>query len=342
MKKTAITFIVLMLAATCSAAAQRIIEKQWQGSILKIAVPEVWNKKALLLAHGYRPPDLPLTADFDVDNVFYGTLIQNGWLVASTSYRKNGIAYVEGIADMGLLRDFVIQQYGMPDEFFLLGESMGGAIAITLAEKHYQGYAGVLCIDPAIRKELAFTRKPMIPILFLCNQNEIEPVTGYIAALIPDAATPAQWRVLRDGHVNVNPEERLAAFSALVQYEAGTPIDLDRNILIIPENHPSKALFADGGAYTEIIRVHPKYGNLDTAVVPADFRKLGIHKGDQFTVAFKDTRVRVFFGTTFGDVEKGAWIAFFKEDGRLKIARNHASAVDTLKCRLADKVFIAR
>ena len=75
---------------------------------------------------------------------------------------------------------------------------------------------------------------------------------------------------------------------------------------------------------------------------PADFQKLNIKKGDRFTVQFGDKKARVLLGTTFGDVPKGEWIAFFKEDGLLKIARNFDIAVKILGCKEGDMVFITR
>ena len=344
MKKIKIFIIVLLtFSINCFAADDiKLYRGELEGSKILIAEPTTWNKQVLILAHGYREPDLPLTADFEYGNVFFKTLVDNGWLVASTSYRINGIAYKEGLEDVGILKDFIIETYGKPDHIFIQGESMGGSISITLCEKYPEGYTGALCIDPAIREKLNFTHDPRIPILFLCNQNEADQVSGYLDKLDQHAVTPAQWIVKRDGHVNVNAEERQEAFAALVDYAAGKSIAMKQDILIIPKDKPSTALFKDNGLYSKIIRVHPKYGNLDTEVVPEDFEKLGIKKGDTFTVQFENNKATVFLGTTFGDVSRGEWIAFFKEDGRLKIARNFDNAVKALKCKEGDLVFISK
>lgn len=344
MKKISILlFVILALAAASFAEAEtRIFRTELQGSKIVIAEPETWNNKVLILAHGYREPDLPLTADFEYSNVFFKTLVDKGWMIASTSYRINGIAYAEGLEDVGILKNFIIDQYGKPDGIFLHGESMGGSISITLAESYHQDYAGALCIDPAIREQLNFTRKPMIPVLFLSNQNEADQVKGYLDKLDKEAVSPAWWIVKRDGHLNVNPLEHLEAFTALVDYADGKSIAMTKDILIIPQDKPSVALFKNGGIYSRITRVHPKFGNLDTEVIPADFQKLDIKKGDTFTVQFGDKKARVLLGTTFGDVPKGEWIAFFKEDGLLKIARNFDSAVKVLGCKEGDMVFISK
>jgi hypothetical protein len=336
-------FIFLLPAVTCfSEDETKIFRTDLQGSKILITEPETWNKNVLILAHGYREPHLPLTADFEYDNIFFKTLINKGWMIASTSYRVNGIAYIEGLEDIEILKDFIIEKYGKPNKLFLHGESMGGSICITLSERHHQDYAGALCIDPAIREQLNFTHKPMIPILFLSNLNEVDQIKGYVDKLAKDAVMPAHWVVKRTGHLNINPGEHLEAFTSLVDYTAGKSITMTKHILIIPQDKPSRAVFKDNGLFSKVTRVHPKYGNLDTQIIPADFQKLNIKKGNRFTVQFGDKKVWVLLGTTFGDVPKGEWIAFFKEDGLLKIARNFDSAVKILGCKEGDMVFIAK
>jgi hypothetical protein len=319
----------------------KLYQGDLKGSKILVAEPARWNKNVLILAHEYREPDTPLTAEFKYENKFFSTLIQEGWLIASTSYRKNGIAYKEGIEDVGLLRQFVLEKYGKPEKIFLRGASMGGAIALTLAEKQPGDYAGALCVDPAIREELGFSRKPMIPVLFLSNQNEAEAVKGYLDHLDQEAVKPAHWIVKRDGHLNVNAEEDLEAFKALVAYELGRHIAMENRILFIPEDKPSLAQFRDGGAYTKITRIHPKYGNLDTEFTPSDAERIGLKKGEPFTLRFGDKQFKVLLGATFSDVPKGEWIAFFQQDGLLKIARNFESAAALLGCKVGEMIFLA-
>ena len=342
MKKIALLLVLLFHFTLFSYANQDVMlfQGEWKGSKILIAEPMQWNKHLLILAHEYRKSDTPLTAEFEYDNKFFKPLIDQGWMIASTSYRINGIAFTEGYEDVGFLRTFVVEKYGRPDKIFVRGQSMGGSIAVWIAEKQPGDYTGVLSIDPAIRKALKFTREPAIPILFLCNQNEVEPVKGYIAGIGREAVKPALWIVQRDGHLNINPEEKAAAFDALVDFAAGKPISMEHEILMIPEDKLSTAEFKDGGAYSKVIRIHPTYGNVDTEFTPADLEKLGIAKGEIFTVGFGDKKYKVLLGTTFKDVPKGEWIAFFKEDGLLKIARNFDSAVDLLGCKEGDKIFI--
>ncbi|MBA3031231.1 MAG: hypothetical protein FP816_20785 [Desulfobacteraceae bacterium] len=349
MKESAMKKLFFLILIICSFTPRaygenevKLFRGELEGAKILIAEPAPWNKKLLILAHEYREPDTALTADFDTNSRFYKTLLNEGWMIGSTSYRKNGIAYKEGLEDVGLLRKYIIKTYGAPDKIFIRGASMGGAIAITLCEKHSAEYAGALIIDPAIREELGFSLKPMIPILFLSNQKEADAVKGYAADLKMDAVKPAHWVVKRDGHLNVNAEEELAAFKALVEYAGGKDIAMEQSLLIIPKDKPSLAVFADGGAYTKITRVHPKYGNLDTEFTPGDAAGIGLEKGKPFTVIFAEKKYKVLLGTSFGDVSKGEWIAFFQQDGLLKIARNFESAAALLGCKDGDILLITK
>jgi len=341
------TFLLLYCCFSFAEAVERY-QGELNGSKIFIAIPENWNKCLLILAHGGTEGRLSLSGDFDHEKKLYKTLLNEGWMIASTSYRKTGAIFYEAIEDIGYLREHVIKTYGQPLKIFIDGHSMGGAIGTLIAENHFDKYTGLLLIDPALSDrivnayKLKLVYKPMIPILFLCNKDEIAASQAYLDKLEQNAVMPAFWIVKRDGHVNVNDEEELLAFRALVDYANQKPIAMKKELLIIPQDKLSVALFKDGGAYSKVIRIHPNYGNIDTELVPSDIEKLGIKKGDTFIVKFGEKAFNVYLGITFGDVPKGEWIAFFKEDGLLKIARNHDSAVKLLNCKEGDMVFVKK
>lgn len=331
-----------------SAQAGEIHKGELKGSKVFIALPEEWNKQLLILAHGGTEGRLSLSGDFDPQKKFYKILLDEGWMIASTSYRRKGVILYDAIEDIGYLREHVIQTYGKPEQIFIDGHSMGGAIGVLIAENHFDQYTGLLLIDPALSErflnayKLKLNYTPRIPIVYLCNQDEADATQSYLDRLDKNAISPGYWIVKRDGHVNVNDEEELMALRALVDYANHKPIAMKRELLIIPQDQPSVALFKDGGVYSKVIRIHPKWGNVDTELVPSDAEKLGIHEGDTFVLQFEKKAFKIYLGTTFGDVPRGEWIAFFKEDGRLKIARNHDSAVKLLGCKEGDSVFIKK
>ena len=349
-KVNSIIICTFMLLLSCFSFVEAIdtFQGELKGSKIFIAIPDDWNKHLLILAHGGAEGRLSLSGDFDYEKKYYKTLLNEGWMIASTSYRRNGIIIYEAIEDIGYLREYVIKTYGKPIRIFIDGHSMGGAIGTLIAENYHDQYDGLLLIDPALsesitsRYQLKMNYTPRIPILYLCNQDEAAATQGYLDKLDKNAVIPGFWIVKRDGHVNVNDEEELLAFKAMVDYANQKPITMKRELLIIPSDKPSVAVFKDGGAYSKVIRVHPKYGNIDTELVPSDIEKLGINKGDTFTVHFEKKSFKIYLGITFSDVSKGEWIAFFKEDGLLKIARNHDSAAKLLGCKEGNMVFIKK
>ena len=102
----------------------------------------------------------------------------------------------------------------------------------------------------------------------------------------------------------------------------------------------SVADFKDRGAYGTVIRVEPPFGNVQTSFVESDLRSLGIAPGTPFQLRCRQNTFDVLLGQNFGDVPRGEWVAFLSPEGTLTLARNLASAAESLKCEPGDTVFI--
>ena len=60
-----------------------------------------------------------------------------------------------------------------------------------------------------------------MPLLFLSNQNELNAANAYVTTRLPGQVRPVEpalLRVSRDGHVNVNQQERLIALRSLIAW----------------------------------------------------------------------------------------------------------------------------
>lgn len=344
MKRTlALVLMLGILLGTCTTAlAIETYKAELQQSRIMVAVPDNWNKNLLILAHGYRPEDAPLYADFSVDESYFKTLLDAGWLIASTSYRKNGLIIDEAVDDLNLLREYIIKKYGRPDMIFVDGRSMGGSIGIILSERYHDKYDGILSIDPAIKEWLHVNYKPLVPIIFLCNRDEAPPVRDYLEKVNKDAVKPGLWIVRRDGHVNVNNDEELAALKAVVEYSHNRPVEMSKTFIIDYRYRPSGAIFNGSSASAKVMAINPEWGNIDTGFVYPDLEKLGISKGARFTVQFKEKRFKVMMAGTYDDVPKGEWVAFLTPEGFLRIARNLDSAVKLLGCKPGDNILIRK
>src|SRR5450432_3502593 len=86
------------------------------GANFAIAHPSGdWNHRVLLLAHGYRPPTAPLIADLHPERASIKAALDEGWIVATTSYRRNGLVVEDAIADLDTLRAYIVAAYGQVD-----------------------------------------------------------------------------------------------------------------------------------------------------------------------------------------------------------------------------------
>jgi pimeloyl-ACP methyl ester carboxylesterase len=118
------------------------------AALSRICVPASgWNGALLVYAHGYVAPTLPVAID---DPAFGGTplssIIQSlGYAFATTSYRRNGLAILEGLDD---IRELVAAFPGVagqaPTRSYLIGFSEGGLISALLAERSPRLFSGVV------------------------------------------------------------------------------------------------------------------------------------------------------------------------------------------------------
>ena len=354
MVEVRIVHCLIALALTCLAPLEvagnetvAIDSGAVEGARYQIAIPRNHNGKLLLYAPGYRPKEQPLTANLGIATGMNAALLKDGWMLAITSYRRNGWIIDDAMVDLDNLYGIIASKYGPPKRTVVLGSSMGGQIVVRLAERSggepdYDGYISVCAAlgvaqEPDKRRLINFAPKGQI--LFLSNQDELADVTAYTIRSLASGFRPAIWGIVRDGHCNMLPGERLAAVLAMDAYlDTGELIPLhDATEYLEPP--ASVALHRDGWAYARIARMT---SSLDTEFVPEDFSRLGIEKGERFLFSYEGFTSEPFYGTTYSDVEKGDWIAFHLATGYLRIARNFANAAESVGCTAGDTVRISK
>jgi len=315
-----------------------------EGSKILIVSPGNWNKKLLILAHGHRAEKEDLHADFPYESMFFRTLLAEGWIVASTSYRRNGIIIEDAITDLNYLREFVIDKYGRPERTYMKGSSMGGIICLLIAENHPDRTDGILDECAPVPKELEVTHSPRVPMMFFTNQDEAPPVREYVSALAENAIKPGLWVVKREGHCNFNDEETLEAFRGMVALSENRPIEYSREFVVEKPERTSVAIFRDDRAYAKVTGFSPTYGNIYTEFVRSDLDRLGVEKGGMFAVGYLDKEYPIKLGSDYRDVPRGDWVAFFdaRADNLLKISRSFANARDQLGCTRGVRIYLKR
>lgn len=345
-------------AATPAAGVAGIETGEIKGAKYFIRKPAAWNRHLLLLAPGLRPESSPLEAEIPAGLLAYQTLVEEGWMVATTSYRRNGIAISDDIQDLDDLLAAITDKYSAPDRVLLEGESMGGLIGTLIAERPRERYSGVVAIDAALQMadpndRFTLSMHPRIPILFLTNQTDLGPPRAYATAKVApgDPATrPVIFLVQRNGHVNLNQQERLVALRALdrwvrdgVQSLPPPPANGDYfNATVTPPPHPSRVLVIKAGVsfQSKVTAIAPIYGNLTLDAQPADFAAIGLSPGFWFKVVAHGTTFRTFYGRDFGSVKKGEWVAYPDADGTFLLSRNLLNAAKSAEVKVGDPVLI--
>lgn len=321
-----------------------------------IARPAAWNGYLLLIAHGFREQSAPLVADLNPRRLAYRTLLDEGWIVAKTSYRRNGLIIRDAIADLENLRAYIAGTSGEPQLVILEGDSMGGAIVTLIAEQFSDHYQGAVAVGAALQARepggtLAFNLQPKIPLVFLTNQSELGGPRHYLAAPFDRPVPPVLLEVARDGHVNVNQRELLVAIRAVRTLIDGQPLTLpgvagapgwfDATQLPAPGASQVR-LLNDGGFEARVTEVSSISGNVTLNVQPLDLAQASIAPGTRFDLVAEGRTFRVVYGGDFTSVPRGGWVAFPDADGFLLLARNSANAATTAGLVEGDTVVIHR
>ena len=336
--------------------APAVVTGEIEGAKFTLVRPVFWNRGVLLLAHGLRDESAPLVADLNPAHLAYHTLVEEGWIVAKTSYRRNGLIIRDAVADLVNLRAFVSKTYGEPQRVILEGDSMGGAIVTLIAEQFPEGFNGAVAVDAALQVRergdpLAFNLQPQLPLVFLSTQDEVAAPRRYLVAPLERTVRPVLLTVAREGHVNVNQRERLAAIRALVSLIERRSVDLpradggpgfyDATQPVVPVTSQVR-LLNEGGFEARVVEVTAGFGNLLINVQPSDMVVADIAPGSWFELAAKDRTYRVLYGRDFTSVKRGEWVAFPNADGFFCVARNHDNAAATAGLKESDPLVIRR
>lgn len=357
MRRRAAFLCLFLLAGVLLNAAPRVERGEIGGALYALGIPDHWNGRLLLVAHGFRPEDQPLHAELHESKPPHATLLAEGWMVALTSYRRNGLILRDAIDDLSALREHIVLRHGAPTYTYLMGESMGGGIVTLIAEHFPDHFSGGVAIGAALEVReppptVGFTFQPKLPVLYLTNRSELSGPQRYVEAAAPAEKPPVIWPVARDGHVNVNAAEKLAALAAVVRWvEQGVPPRSGEDGTRAPQPGPSRVTWnPDASATGRVTEVHPVYGNLTLEFQPDDLARLTIEPNTWFALVAggapapgAESRViRVFRGSTFASVKRGEWVAFPDAEGWLTVAVNRGHAADLAGLRVGERVTLRR
>jgi pimeloyl-ACP methyl ester carboxylesterase len=327
-----------------------------EGAKFVIARPAQWSGCVLLLAHGFRDPNAPLVADLDPNHLACRTLLEEGWIVATTSYRRNGMIIRDAIADIENLRERIASTCGEPRRVLLEGDAMGGAIVTLIAEQFAGHYQGAVAVGPALQMRgakdpLPFNLQPQIPVVFLCTQNELDAPRKYLSAPYERQSSLLLLEVSRDGRLNVSQRERLLAIRtliALIEREpvtlptvAGGPDCFDATQEQVQVTSQVR-LLNEGGFEARVTDVTVIDGDLVLNAQPSDFSAADIAPGTRFEVVARGKSLNVLYGRASAGGPRGSWIAFPDADGFFRLICSGGDAATITGLGTGDPVVIRR
>src|SRR5437763_7431715 len=112
------------------------------GALYALFLPHAWNGRLVIFIHGLVDPARPLA--LPALGAAADTLAAHGNALAYSSFSENGWAVKDGAQRTHELGELFAARFGAPSHTYLYGQSMGGLIAVELAEAYPTQYAGVL------------------------------------------------------------------------------------------------------------------------------------------------------------------------------------------------------
>lgn len=113
------------------------------GAGYRIEVPDNWNGKLVMWAHGFRGTGLELTVE---SHPLRPLLIPEGYAWAASSYTANDYEVASGVRSTHQLVKHFSGLVGVPDQVLITGASMGGHVTAVSIEQYPQTYDGALPI----------------------------------------------------------------------------------------------------------------------------------------------------------------------------------------------------
>ncbi len=327
--------LVALLVSLGGVVSAEVTEGVLGESKYLVAAPEEWQGKVALLAHGFRPESHPLSAGFEVNGQFSTALLEQGWCIASTSYRRNGWIVEDAISDLKELRDHVSREHGEVKRCLVIGNSMGGLIATLIAEGALEGVDGVVAVGAYLGNEernaphALLSYQPKVPLLFLTNETELDHPVEYREKA--GNGFTALWEVKRPGHCNVSDRERLNALLAIDAWVSGDPPGKNQDGTVLPPERESTARVSGNAREGKTSHVSEPWGNLLTTFVAADLDALDLEAGDPLLVKRGDAVLEATICGYRDDVPRGKAAAYITSDGWLAIAVNGGNAARELE-----------
>jgi pimeloyl-ACP methyl ester carboxylesterase len=143
-RRACLTLLLFLGVFVGQARADAVVDGTFgPGALYRLVRPTNWNGSLVVYAHGYVSPNQPVAITAD-DNLVISLLAPQGFGVAVSSFSENGWVVKDGTQRTHQLLGLFTSKFGRPTSVYVAGASMGGLIAIKLAETYPRTYAGAL------------------------------------------------------------------------------------------------------------------------------------------------------------------------------------------------------
>ncbi|WP_020667488.1 alpha/beta hydrolase family protein [Amycolatopsis nigrescens] len=106
------------------------------GATWVMDVPANWNGTVLLFSHGYRPSGAPNPAQDAPTGETAAAALDRGYALIGSSYATTGWAVEQAVPDQLSTLDEFTARFGKAERTFAWGQSYGGLVTTTIAERH--------------------------------------------------------------------------------------------------------------------------------------------------------------------------------------------------------------
>ncbi|MFH8484241.1 alpha/beta hydrolase family protein [Streptomyces longisporoflavus] len=106
------------------------------GAAYMIDTPDHWNGTVLLFSHGYRPEGSPNPAVNAPDEPTKQLLLKEGYALVGSSYATTGWSVEQAVPDQLAALDAFTKEVGAARRTLAWGQSLGGLITTTIAERY--------------------------------------------------------------------------------------------------------------------------------------------------------------------------------------------------------------
>lgn len=130
----AVAFVPATCPASVAAFARCHSARDANGAWLLVAVPQKWNRRLIVHAHGGPRLDAPQDGDSAEDLDRFAVMVKAGYAWIGSTYRRGGYGVRVAAADVDNSRRVFWAHWGRPERTLLHGQSWGGNVAAKAAE----------------------------------------------------------------------------------------------------------------------------------------------------------------------------------------------------------------